>query len=266
MIFSGPASVWIGRLLTILRMSSARASANCGLQLLSTSRNSSPPYRPTKSYERIDKQKAARDFLQDFVADEVAVRVVDGFEVIDVAEKHDRAAGLALRTHQFAAEKIHDDAAIPDGGERVVRGFEAHHFARFDEATLEMKDALAGAQTRFQFIDVERLGEVIVGAGLEARDDVFLRLFRSEQHHVDVGLFLLAAHFAANAGAIEFRHDPIEKSEARAVGLAELANRGAAVFNGDDFVSGALESFFEEAAGKRLVIGDQNFQRCTSAM
>ena len=188
------------------------------------------------------------------------------FEVIDIAEKHDGAAGLALRAHQLAAEKIHDDAAIPDRSERVVRGFKAHHFARFDEATFEMEDALAGAQARFQFIHVERLGEVVVGAGLEARDDVFLRLFRSEQHHVDVRLILLAAHFAADAGTVEFWHDPIEKREARPVGFAELANGGAAVFDGDDFVSGALESFFEKAARERLVIGDENFQRCTSAM
>ncbi len=196
----------------------------------------------------------------------MAVRVVDRFEVIDIAEKHDGAAGLALRTHQLAAEEIHDDAAIPDRSERIMRGFEAHHLARFDEAAFEMKDALAGAQARFQFIDVERLGEVIVGAGLEARDDVFLRLFRSEQHHVDVRLILLAAHFTANTGAIEFGHDPIEKREARPVGLTELANGGAAIFDGDDFISGALESFFQETARERLVIGDENFQRCTSAM
>ena len=45
-----------------------------------------------------------------------------------------------------------------------------------------------------------------------------------------------------------------------------LANRGAAIFDSNDLVAGALQSFFEEAAGKRLIVGDENFQRCTSAM
>ena len=79
-------------------------------------------------------------------------------------------------------------------------------------------------------------------------------------------LVLLAANFAADTGAVELRHDPIEQREARPVGFAELANGGAAIFDGDDFVSGAFESLFEKAARERLVIGDENFQLCTSAM
>src|ERR1700722_20765846 len=103
----------------------------------------------------------------------MAVRVVDGFEVVNVAEKNDGAARLALRAHEFAAQKIHDDPAIPDGGKRVVCGFEAHHFARFDKAAFKMKNAFAGAKTRFEFVDVERLGEVVVSARLKPDHDVF---------------------------------------------------------------------------------------------
>ena len=170
----------------------------------------------------------------------MAVSIVDGLKVIDVAEKHDGASGFTLGAHEFAAEKIHDDAAIPDGGERVVRGLEAHHFARFNEAAFEMKDALAGSQSRLEFVDVERFGEVIVGAGFEPGHDVFLRFFRREQDHVDVGVLLPEADFAADAGTVEFGHDPVEERKARAIGLAKLANGGAAIFDRENFVSGAL--------------------------
>ena len=49
-----------------------------------------------------------------------------------------------------------------------MRGFEAHHLARFHEPAFQMQNALAGPQSRLQFVHMERLRKIVVRARLQA--------------------------------------------------------------------------------------------------
>jgi len=84
-----------------------------------------------------------------------------------------------------------------------MRGLEAHHLARFHEPAFQLQNALAGSQSRLQFIHMERLREIVVRARLQAGHDVLFRFFRRQQNHVNVSLllrFLLPSHCPANSG------------------------------------------------------------------
>ncbi len=58
----------------------------------------------------------------------------------------------------LASGLFEDHPAIGDPGERVVRGAKAQFLTRFDQAALQIKDALPDVQARPQFLRVERLG------------------------------------------------------------------------------------------------------------
>jgi hypothetical protein len=90
-----------------------------------------------------------------------------------------------------------------------VRRLEAHLLTCFHKSAFEMQDAFAGPQPCFELIRIERLRQTVVRTRLEARDNVFLRLFRRQQNHVDVSAFLVFPHFTADTRPIKFRHDPL---------------------------------------------------------
>jgi hypothetical protein len=72
-----------------------------------------------------DKGETAGDLEQDFVADEMAIGIVDEFEVIDIG--HDETEGIfvAAAALEFGDQAVNDGAAIAEVGETVMPGFEA---------------------------------------------------------------------------------------------------------------------------------------------
>jgi hypothetical protein len=67
-------------------------------------------------------------------------------------------------------------------------GLEAHLFARLHQFVLEVKDSLPRARPRFQLLDIERLGELIIGTRIQSGNDVLFRFFCCEQYHKDMGI------------------------------------------------------------------------------
>src|SRR5260221_81610 len=57
--------------------------------------------------------QAPRDFAQHIVSSGVAILVVDGLKVIDVAHHHRCAASFPARAHDFVCHQLHDHAAVP---------------------------------------------------------------------------------------------------------------------------------------------------------
>jgi hypothetical protein len=80
--------------------------------------------------------------LQDLVADEVAARVVDRLEVIDISQQEHRAIAPTR------SWRVHDDATVPQRGQWIVPGLEAHLLARLHQPILQVKDSLTGAPPR----------------------------------------------------------------------------------------------------------------------
>ena len=103
-------------------------------------------------------------------------------------------------------------------------GLFAERFAGFQQFLLEVEDAASGAQADAQFVGVEGLGEVIVGAGVHAFDQVLRFGAGGEQQDVDVGFAVGAADAAADFDAIHAGHHPIQDGQAGGIfGLQDVA-------------------------------------------
>jgi hypothetical protein len=59
----------------------------------------------------------------------MAVGIIDTFEVIQIAQNHDRATLLAKCSHQFAFQQIHNGAAVQEESQVVVSRFKAQGLA-----------------------------------------------------------------------------------------------------------------------------------------
>ena len=93
--------------------------------------------------------EAFRHLAQNRVARGVPVTVVDLLEVINVAQNDGHAvAAIAGSAGNFALQEIKNHAAVPERGQRVVGGLEAHFCSRFDQAVFEQQNPFAGAQAR----------------------------------------------------------------------------------------------------------------------
>ena len=100
----------------------------------------------------------------------------------------------------------------------------------------------------------ERLGDVVVGAEVEAEEHVVLGGAGGEHDDRHVGL---APHDAGHVEAVHARHHPVEDHE---VGLpgADLLQRAAPVVGHEHRVALALEVQADQLRLLRVVLGDEN--------
>src|SRR5690348_8251637 len=129
---------------------------------------------------------ALGDFLEHRIAGQMAVTVIHFFEMIDVAQDDSDRRLLALAARQFASEKFNGGTAAGCSGEKVVRGLKMQSVAGGDQFILSAKDAFRDAQARAEFVDVEWFGEIVVGAGVEAEQQIVFLRVSGEQHEEGV--------------------------------------------------------------------------------
>jgi hypothetical protein len=101
------------------------------------------------------------------------------------------------------------------------------------------------------------LGEIVVGAGLQAGHDVLDRIPRREQNRVDVTFARCGAQLAAQRDAIHFRHFPIGDHQLEIAG-GDFFERFLAVARDLDVVAGALEQPRHDQALRRLIVDEQD--------
>ncbi len=92
---------------------------------------------------------------------------------------------------------VHLDIADGDGVGGKARADAAHH----------------GAQAGEQLGHRERLGEIVIGAGVEAADTIRLLAARRQHNDRHVAGFLAAAQAAADLDAGKLRQHPVEQDE-----------------------------------------------------
>src|SRR4029077_14841334 len=76
------------------------------------------------------------------------------------------------------------------------------------QSLVQSRDALGGNQPQMQVVDVECLGQVIVGAGLHTLERVGPIAEGCQQDEVGVGA-RVGANQAAQLGAFDARHEPV---------------------------------------------------------
>src|SRR5581483_9269662 len=111
------------------------------------------------------------------------------------------------------------------------------------------------ADPRVQLIGLERLHDVVVGAGVESVDAVCQRIARRQ--HEDRGREAARAHPATDLGAAHARKAEIEYEQIR-YGALDRRERTAAVRRELDAVSLRCERALEHAPDRRVVVDDED--------
>jgi hypothetical protein len=123
---------------------------------------------------------------------------------------------------------------------------------------VQVEDAHTGVQPGHQLDTVERLGEEVVGAGFERLGQVFRRVPRGEHHEVGLQAQRGGAHRAADLGAFESRHAPVEDGQQRRPGHDQAGAGLQPVDDDFDLVAPQFERPHQDGAGNRIVVGDED--------
>ena len=127
--------------------------------------------------------------------------------------------------------------------------------ARIAGARLRARRAAEdGADARRELVGVERLGDVVVGAEVEALGLVGRRALGREQ---DDGDGTSLAQLAHDLDAVEIGHDDVEQDDVRP-DLLGLLERLFAAVRGDDAEALLAEGDRDELGDPRLVVGDEH--------
>jgi hypothetical protein len=108
-----------------------------------------------------------------------------------------------------------------------------------------------------QFVGVERLDQVVVGARIEPANHVGATVARGGEDDVDVRVRRRLADVPADFGAVERRHHPVEHGDRRRVGRHQCPQGRVAVEGHRHVESAALERASHEQNVGAIVVGDQ---------
>jgi len=104
--------------------------------------------------------------------------------------------------------------AIEQTDEAVVRRLHAQRFARVNQLLLQLQNPASGAQANPKLMRVEWLGQVVIGAGVHAVDQVLTFGAGGQQNHVHVRLAGSGAGALADFDTVDTWHHPVEDGEA----------------------------------------------------
>jgi len=123
---------------------------------------------------------------------------------------------------------------------------------------LELQDSFTAPQSRLQFFQVKRFGQIIVRARFEAFDHVPFGCPRCQQNNVDVGIFRMPADLAAYLESVQPWHEPVQKRQTRSGFAGKIFQSHASVLDGYNFIASLLQRFLQETPCKRVIVGDED--------
>src|SRR6266446_4122848 len=106
-----------------------------------------------------------------------------------------------------------------------------------------------------RLVEVEGLGEVVVGALLHGLDGRLHGAVGGHDHHLRIGA--LPADAAEEGQPVDARHADVEEDQIEGLRLG-LPKRGGAVLDGRDLVAGSAEALLEDPAEAVFVVGDED--------
>jgi hypothetical protein len=189
--------------------------------------------------------------------------------VVERARHHLLAgAGLAAQQHRHVAGRHAPDRLV-DLLHGRVPAHQRPELPDLLEAGAERGDLLGepsrgeralGEQERL--VEIEGLGQVVVGALLHGRDRGLHGPVRG--HDDDLGVRTLVPHLLEEGEAVDAGHAHVEQDEIEGPRL-DLLEGGGAVLDRGDLVARAPEALLEDPAQAVLVVRDQDLP-CHRAM
>ena len=95
----------------------------------------------------------------------MSCRVVESLEVIEVEHQYAQVQTAAFRPRHLPRQRFFHVAAVVKACKRIPDGLHAERFTRGYELLLKTEYPLARIKAGPELVSVERLGEVVVGAG-----------------------------------------------------------------------------------------------------
>src|SRR5947208_3549468 len=86
-----------------------------------------------------------------------------------------------------------------------MRRLKAQLFAGMNQAVLKCQNAFADSQPRAQFVAIERLAQVVIGASVESADNILAVVLAGDQQNVLIARASLGANAAAQFRSSDIR-------------------------------------------------------------
>ncbi len=192
----------------------------------------------------------------------MSVGIVDGLEAVQVAQRDAERLALAPRPRHLGLQDLDDRAPVPELREGVVRRLMTKRRLSGQQIAVQVENTASGAEAHLELVGVEGLGDVVVGAGLQAFDEILPVAARGQQQQVGIALAIrdpgVLADQPADLGAAQAGHHPVEDGELRRMVAAQDLPGGGAVAHRDHVVTPLTQGRFEEMSGAGAVFGDQH--------
>ena len=155
--------------------------------------------------------------------------LVDLAELVEVREDDADRSALAARALALLLEQVEDRGVVPGARDAVARRLDAQRVLRGLQRQLDLDDPGARPDTRPRLDRVERREEKVVGAPVDAVEQVLLAAAVDEQEHVGGRQVGMEPQLAADVDAEHALHAPGEDGEDRHALRLELGPRVHAV-------------------------------------
>ncbi len=162
----------------------------------------------------------ARELFEDRVAGLVAVLVVHALEPVQVAHDAGERFGQAARVLEHLVEPLLQMAAVVDRRQRIGLRHVPQPLVRLEqlplallERVLQSFDAQHRLHARLELGEIDRLGDVVVGAGLEPFDLALGRVERRLHDDRDEGQGIASFHPPRDLDPVDLGHHDVEQDE-----------------------------------------------------
>src|SRR5438270_3818173 len=135
---------------------------------------------------------------------------------------------------------------------------EAQFFFFAPQFVLQRKNATAHRQTRSEFVGIERFGQIVVRAGVQRFNQVFLRVARGKQENIRIMRAFAGAYLAAKLNSGKSRHHPVQNDQAGSIRLLQFMPRIEAVLGRAYTEPPFLQAGLKHGARDGVIVGDQH--------
>ncbi len=182
----------------------------------------------------------------------VSVGVVDEFEVVEIGHDDRERPVVTLRSLNFSRQLHHEVASVVGLEQRIGRSQNRQLRMRLAQRPLETDDAATRLEARQQLAFVGRFLQVVVGAGVQSRNDVGARAVAGQKKDVEISGQACLASAATQCDAVHLGHLPVG-DEKLDLALEEARQRLLAISRSLHAITGTGQQAVEQKALRRLI-------------
>jgi hypothetical protein len=194
----------------------------------------------------------------------VAEGVVDALEEVEIHDHQAEPASIAPRPRKFRDRHFEPGAPGVDAGEHVGADQPREMVAgrlqlahAIGEVRLQRGDARADLYPSPQFLGVDRLDHVVVGAGVQSGHEIRAAAAAGEKEHIHPRQRRVLSDAPADLEAIDAGHHPVDDREVRGQSARERLPRHRAVGSAGHVYSPALQRAAQNRSRDWIIVGHQ---------